>query len=486
MKDRQGRGAASEVTLWAVDYGVLSLTGVSARPTSSKSVYVEEGAAGDERRQPAAHHSPPRADAEGRHRRRRRRRRFGRGHAAARTSACWRSGSDPSPPTRTATRRRREAAGVADDLPDHGGRRAIEARGSARPTAKSAINKPLTLKPTFPRFLAVGDKASFGAVVTSQLKAAGHARRSRSKSLDPDDLQFADTAPQTVRRARRRIGRGAVRRGGPGDRPRARADDGQARRRDRRVRGRHPGRSAGLAGNRGGHTARRPTRRRRRRNADAFPRGVVHGLRRAARRAVVHGAWSVSARARATSSSIRTAARSSEARARWRSCWPPISATRSRCPASSRHRSAPAVQQPLKELEQFQCASGGFAYWPGECWSVVAVPDRVPAARLQGRGRPEVRRGRGRCASAPMPTLETASSAREAADERELVAVLHRLAGVRGQGARRRRAQPGLEHHPPLWLSRSDAGLRAGVPARRAGREGRDGRSARSTICGAA
>ena len=34
VKDHQGRGAASEVTLWAVDYGVLSLT-ASARPTCS-------------------------------------------------------------------------------------------------------------------------------------------------------------------------------------------------------------------------------------------------------------------------------------------------------------------------------------------------------------------------------------------------------------------------------------------------------------------
>jgi uncharacterized protein YfaS (alpha-2-macroglobulin family) len=30
----------------------------------------------------------------------------------------------------------------------------------------------------------------------------------------------------------------------------------------------------------------------------------------------------------------------------------------------------PAVQQTLKELERFQCSSGGFAYWPGECRSV--------------------------------------------------------------------------------------------------------------------
>ena len=29
----------------------------------------------------------------------------------------------------------------------------------------------------------------------------------------------------------------------------------------------------------------------------------------------------------------------------------------------------PAVQSALKELERFQCGSGGFAYWPGACWS---------------------------------------------------------------------------------------------------------------------
>ncbi len=29
----------------------------------------------------------------------------------------------------------------------------------------------------------------------------------------------------------------------------------------------------------------------------------------------------------------------------------------------------PAVQQTLKELERFQCSSGGFAYWPGACSS---------------------------------------------------------------------------------------------------------------------
>jgi uncharacterized protein YfaS (alpha-2-macroglobulin family) len=29
----------------------------------------------------------------------------------------------------------------------------------------------------------------------------------------------------------------------------------------------------------------------------------------------------------------------------------------------------PAAQATLKELERFQCANGGFAYWPGACWT---------------------------------------------------------------------------------------------------------------------
>src|SRR5262249_55220787 len=29
----------------------------------------------------------------------------------------------------------------------------------------------------------------------------------------------------------------------------------------------------------------------------------------------------------------------------------------------------PAVQQTLKELERYQCPSGGFSYWPGDCLS---------------------------------------------------------------------------------------------------------------------
>jgi uncharacterized protein YfaS (alpha-2-macroglobulin family) len=59
------------------------------------------------------------------------------------------------------------------------------------------VNKPLTLKPTFPRFLAVGDRAQFGAVITSQLPSAGAAVVS-IRSLDMDVLQFEASTEQTI------------------------------------------------------------------------------------------------------------------------------------------------------------------------------------------------------------------------------------------------------------------------------------------------
>src|SRR5207253_10557733 len=51
------------------------------------------------------------------------------------------------------------------------------------------INKPVTLKPAFPRFLAVGDRAFFGSVVTSQLKEPGSAIVTM-RSLDPSILHL--------------------------------------------------------------------------------------------------------------------------------------------------------------------------------------------------------------------------------------------------------------------------------------------------------
>ena len=112
------------------------------------------------------------------------------------------------------------------------------------------INKPITMKPTYPRFLAVGDTALFGAVITSQLSAPGTALVTM-KSLDPAVLDLDRGGRAVAADWRRRVGRSAL----PGGRPRRSAaphpDDGEGRRRDRRLRGRHSRRSPGLAGDRG-------------------------------------------------------------------------------------------------------------------------------------------------------------------------------------------------------------------------------------------
>ena len=53
------------------------------------------------------------------------------------------------------------------------------------------------MKPAFPRFLARGDKASFGAVVTSQLKTKGSATVT-IKSLDPAILEITGQTKQSA------------------------------------------------------------------------------------------------------------------------------------------------------------------------------------------------------------------------------------------------------------------------------------------------
>ena len=161
-------------------------------------------------------------------------------------------------------------------------------------------------------------------------------------------MQFADTAPQTVDvaaggsvevrfdAAGRAIGRARVR---------MTVKLGE---RDRRVRGRRSRSKCWSRPRRCRPSAKRPTPTPRRPRRLALPAGVVHRLRRAARRAVVHGAGRSRRRARAISSSIPTDARSSADRARWRCCWPPISATRSSCRGSSRRRCGPTVQSALE------------------------------------------------------------------------------------------------------------------------------------------
>ena len=195
VKDRQGRAAPSEVTLWAVDYGVLSLTAYRT-PDVLGSVYVKKAlqVLTEDGRQKIISRRvvTPKGDTDG-----------GGGGIMAQTSsvrsdfrvmAFWlgsvvtdasgRASVDVKLPESLTTYR---IMAVAGDR--------VSRFGSA--DSEIRINKPLTLKPTFPRFLAVGDKASFGAVVTSQLAKGGPATVT-IESLDPEVMQFASAAPQTV------------------------------------------------------------------------------------------------------------------------------------------------------------------------------------------------------------------------------------------------------------------------------------------------
>ena len=206
MKDHQGRGTASEVTLWAVDYGVLSLTAYRT-PDVLDSVYVDKALqvmTPDNRQRIVSRRVlTPKGDDDG-----------GGGGADSgagtmrkdfRVLAFW-VGS-------VAT----DANGHADvdvKLPESLTTYRIMAVAGDRSSrfgsgdSEVRVNKPLTLKPTFPRFLAVGDKASFGAVVTSQLPHAGTAVVT-IKSLDPEVLLVQRAAEQTLPISRRRVDRSA-------------------------------------------------------------------------------------------------------------------------------------------------------------------------------------------------------------------------------------------------------------------------------------
>jgi uncharacterized protein YfaS (alpha-2-macroglobulin family) len=195
VKDRQGRAAPSEVTLWAVDYGVLSLTAYRT-PDVLGSVYVQKalGVSNEDNRQRIISRRvlTPKGSTDG----------GGGGDDSGagmmrrdfRTLAFWLG---------SVTTDARGHASVEVKLPESLTTYRIMAVAADRSSrfgsadTEIRINKPVTLKPTFPRFLAVGDKASFGAVVTSQLKTSGPATVTIA-SLDPAIMDFADTTPQTV------------------------------------------------------------------------------------------------------------------------------------------------------------------------------------------------------------------------------------------------------------------------------------------------
>ena len=182
VKDAAGKASQSEVTLWAVDYGVLSLTGYET-PDVLESIYLDKAlqvANGDSRQRIISRRVlTPKGATDG----------SGGGRDAGpgtlrkdfRVLAFWlgslvtdakgRARTEVTLPESLTTYR---VMAVAGDRQSRFGWDQAEIR----------INKPLMLTPSWPRFLAAGDKAYFGAVVHNQLKRAGKATVS-IESLDP-------------------------------------------------------------------------------------------------------------------------------------------------------------------------------------------------------------------------------------------------------------------------------------------------------------
>jgi uncharacterized protein YfaS (alpha-2-macroglobulin family) len=196
VRDAQGKGGPAEVTLWAVDYGVLSLTGYRT-PDVLPAVYVpkalqvqtgdsrqnivsrrvsvgkgaDEGGGGGSDGGPA---SEVRKDF----------RVLAFWLGSVKTDAAGRASADVTLPESLTTYR---IMAVAGDRASRFGWAEREIRTS----------KPVLLKAAFPRFLAAGDTARFGAVVHSLLKERGTAIVTML-SLDPAVLAVVGDARRTV------------------------------------------------------------------------------------------------------------------------------------------------------------------------------------------------------------------------------------------------------------------------------------------------
>ncbi|HYR27521.1 MAG TPA: MG2 domain-containing protein, partial [Thermoanaerobaculia bacterium] len=188
VKDTKGKPSQAEVTLWAVDYGVLSLTGYTT-PDVLETIYLDKAlqVATTESRQRIISRRvlTPKGATDG----------GGGGRDAGpgtlrkdfRVLAFWvgslvtdakgRAKTEVTLPDSLSTYR---IMAVAGDKQSRFGGADSEIR----------INKPLMLTPAWPRFLHVGDTAHFGGVVHNQLAKGGKATVS-IESLDPHILSFS-------------------------------------------------------------------------------------------------------------------------------------------------------------------------------------------------------------------------------------------------------------------------------------------------------
>jgi uncharacterized protein YfaS (alpha-2-macroglobulin family) len=195
VRDSKGAGTKSEVTLWAVDYGVLSLTGYKT-PQVLDSIYIKKAlqVATNESRQKVISRRvlTPKGSTDG----------GGGGRDSGpgmmrkdfRVLAFWlgslvtdKNGKAKTTVTLPESLTTYRIMAVAGDKASRFGWAQNEIR----------INKPLMITPAFPRFLALGDTAFFGSAVRSQLKTGGQATVT-VKSLDPSIIEINGESKQIV------------------------------------------------------------------------------------------------------------------------------------------------------------------------------------------------------------------------------------------------------------------------------------------------
>ena len=195
VKDPAGRGTASEVTLWAVDEGVLQLTGFTA-PDVLASVYEREMlqvmTADSRERIVSRRVLTPKGASEG-----------GGGGVAGgpadlrrdfRVLAFWLGSIETGANGRASTRVKLPESMTSYRI------MAVAADADSRFGAGNAnirVSRPVTLRPVLPRFLTPGDRASIGAAVTNTLKRGGTATVT-IESADPARLRIEGAATSRV------------------------------------------------------------------------------------------------------------------------------------------------------------------------------------------------------------------------------------------------------------------------------------------------
>ncbi|MGE3178543.1 MAG: alpha-2-macroglobulin, partial [Vicinamibacterales bacterium] len=195
VTDAAGAPAAGEVTLWAVDYGVLSLTGYRT-PDVIRSVYVRKAlqVMGSDNRQRIVSRRvlTPKGETEG-----------GGGGADSAVSEVRKDFRVLAFWLGSVVTDRRGRATARVKLPESLTTYRIMAVAADKRSrfgsgdSEIRVNKPVVLKPAFPRFLTRGDAAHFGSVVTSQLTRPGTAVVTM-RSLDPQVLQLTGETRRVV------------------------------------------------------------------------------------------------------------------------------------------------------------------------------------------------------------------------------------------------------------------------------------------------